>query len=551
MESQENNNDSKGGFRKLSNDAVNRKYRRRSPLDGSSSPDGSPGRKRSSSPIPSRKDDWRHKDDYLDRNRQGRGGESHRQSSRSSRNHHRHDRHTDDDDRGYSKLSSHSHRDSKVDNYSKNSRRDNDHRSRDYPRDIDKHYRDRYEDLGHRSKNRERETSSFKDKDSSFDRVGSGRCYNKSSIDDNRSRESDRYKEYRDSRDHKSDRLPAYEESRSKRNESNSRKDRSVQRLKEAELDDEKYTKEERKNYQDREKIFEDRNVGSGKGRESPAKKSKFSGLNPASAADGNLSSNSKQGQDPNSELALEHGVKDSDIDAAKIAAMKAAELVNRNLIGTGIMTTDQKKKLLWGNKKTTTNTEESTHRWDTSLFGDSERQEKFNKLMSLRLPWCLWPIVGCERRGEDREQTSHSRCREAKGAPDGLGEAIYCWTSPKRWSYSWTRSLRFSLNHLCIFTTLVVVVLCCFAVLELHVLCLTKLCILKFPLSCDHGLYWSTTVVDVMMEISFDISWFSQLNTLVVCCFCWGLWYMHSLRNSYNSMYQRDPRKSFSLLCV
>ncbi|KAL3352357.1 hypothetical protein AABB24_020408, partial [Solanum stoloniferum] len=464
------NIDSKGAFRKLSNDAVNRKYRRRTPVGGSSSSDGSPARKRSSSPIPSRKDDWRHKDDYIDRgssrNRQDRSGESQRQSdrqsSRSSRNYHkqndypRHGRHIDDDDRGYSKLSSHSHRDSRVDNYGNNSRRDNDHRSRHSPRDTDKHYRDR-------------------------------------------SRESDRYKEYRDSRDEKghrrSDRSPAYEESRSNRNESNSRKDPQVDAM---ELDGEKYTKEERKNYEDREKIFEDRNVASSKGRVSPSKKSKFSGMDESSAqgkdanaADGQLCSNSKQGQDPNNELSLEQGVKDSDIDAAKIAAMKAAELVNRNLIGTGIMTTDQKKKLLWGNKKTTTNTEESTHRWDTSLFGDRDRQEKFNKLMSLRLPWWLWPIVGCERRRADREQTSHPRCREAKGAPNGLREAIHCWTSPKRWSYCWTRSLRTCLKHLCTLMTLVVVVLCCFAILELHVLCRTKLCILKFTFSRDQRLYF------------------------------------------------------------
>ncbi|XP_004252009.1 uncharacterized protein [Solanum lycopersicum] len=483
------NIDSKGAFRKLSNDAVNRKYRRRTPVGGSSSSDGSPARKRSSSPIPSRKDDWRHKDDYIDRgssrNRQDRSGESQRQSdrqsSRSSRNYHkqndytRYGRHTDDDDKGYSKLSSHSHHDSRVDNYGNNSRRDNDHRSRHSPRDTDKHYRDRYGDSAHRSKNQEREASSFKDKDLSFDRVGSGRRYNSSSIDDNRSRESDRYKEYRDSRDekgnrssdHKSDRSPAYEESRSNRNESNSRKEPQVDAM---ELDGKKYTKEERKNYEDREKIFADRNVASSKGRvSSPSKKSKFSGMDESSAqgkdanaADGKFSSNSKQGQDLNGELSLEQGVKDSDIDAAKIAAMKAAELVNRNLIGTGIMTTDQKKKLLWGNKKTTTNSEESTHRWDTSLFGDRDRQEKFNKLMSLRLPWCLWPIVGCERRRANGEQTCHPRCREAKGTSNGLREAIHCWTSPKRRSYSWTRSLRTCLEHLCILMTLLVVVLCC-----------------------------------------------------------------------------------------
>lgn len=105
-------------------------------------------------------------------------------------------------------------------------------------------------------------------------------------------------------------------------------------------------------------------------------------------------------------------------------------------------------------------------------------------------MPWYLWPIVGCERRRDNREQTSHPRCREAKGAPSGLGEAIHCWTSPKRWSYSWIRSLRICLDHLCAFTTLVVRVLCCFGILELHVLCLTKLCISKFRSSRDHGLY-------------------------------------------------------------
>ncbi|WMV59220.1 hypothetical protein MTR67_052605 [Solanum verrucosum] len=483
------NIDSKGAFRKLSNDAVNRKYRRRTPVGGSSSSDGSPARKRSSSPIPSRKDDWRHKDDYIDRgssrNRQDRSGESQRQSdrqsSRSSRNYHkqndypRHGRHIDDDDRGYSKLSSHSHRDSRVDNYGNNSRRDNDHRSRHSPRDTDKHYRDRYGDLGHRSKNQERESSSFKDKDLSFDRVGSGRRYNNSNIDDNRSRESDRYKEYRDSRDEKghrrSDRSPAYEESRSNRNESNSRKDPQVDAM---ELDGEKYTKEERKNYEDREKIFEDRNVASSKGRVSPSKKSKFSGMDESSAqgkdanaADGQLCSNSKQGQDPNNELSLEQGVKDSDIDAAKIAAMKAAELdrvakagwsvqgswrertlifevsvqvaggygwtvpadyFNRNLIGTGIMTTDQKKKLLWGNKKTTTNTEESTHRWDTSLFGDRDRQEKFNKLMGVKgdVPTENKPVIhDAERQKElqmDLEKQYTAGLRRRDGRTVGLG---------------------------------------------------------------------------------------------------------------------------------
>lgn len=46
-------------------------------------------------------------------------------------------------------------------------------------------------------------------------------------------------------------------------------------------------------------------------------------------------------------------------------------------------MSTDQKKKLLWGNKKNTS--EESGTRWDLQLFDDRERQEKFNKLMGVK----------------------------------------------------------------------------------------------------------------------------------------------------------------------
>jgi hypothetical protein len=78
--------------------------------------------------------------------------------------------------------------------------------------------------------------------------------------------------------------------------------------------------------------------------------------------------------------------VNDSDVDAAKIAAIRAAELVNKNLTGTG-MSTDQKKKLLWGSKKAATTTEEPAHRWDASvsLFPDQERQEKFKKLMGVK----------------------------------------------------------------------------------------------------------------------------------------------------------------------
>ncbi|CAN6299769.1 unnamed protein product [Urochloa humidicola] len=67
---------------------------------------------------------------------------------------------------------------------------------------------------------------------------------------------------------------------------------------------------------------------------------------------------------------------------------MKAAELVNRNIAafgaGTGRLSTDQKKKLLWGNKKSNPS-EETSNRWDLNLFSDRERQEKFNKLMGVK----------------------------------------------------------------------------------------------------------------------------------------------------------------------
>ncbi|XP_064939111.1 uncharacterized protein LOC135593180 isoform X1 [Musa acuminata AAA Group] len=86
---------------------------------------------------------------------------------------------------------------------------------------------------------------------------------------------------------------------------------------------------------------------------------------------------------------------------------------VNRSLVGfggVGFLSTDQKKKLLWGNKKNNP-TEESSSRWDLHLFQDLERQEKFNRLMSLSLPLRLWPIVGREgNRGSSRERTRRQR---------------------------------------------------------------------------------------------------------------------------------------------
>ncbi|KAL6603348.1 hypothetical protein ACP70R_043709 [Stipagrostis hirtigluma subsp. patula] len=104
-----------------------------------------------------------------------------------------------------------------------------------------------------------------------------------------------------------------------------------------------------------------------------------------SSVADTKLSSTANEALD--SSASVDAGATDG-VNAAKVAAMKAAELVNRNIAafgaGTGRLTTDQKKKLLWGNKKSNP-PEESSARWDLNLFSDRERQEKFNKLMGVK----------------------------------------------------------------------------------------------------------------------------------------------------------------------
>ncbi|KAH7439058.1 hypothetical protein KP509_04G043100 [Ceratopteris richardii] len=72
-----------------------------------------------------------------------------------------------------------------------------------------------------------------------------------------------------------------------------------------------------------------------------------------------------------------------SDPQMAKMAAMKAAALVNINL--GGFKTIDEKKKLLWGSKDQKPAAASGTNRWDTVRFADRDRQEKFNKLMGVK----------------------------------------------------------------------------------------------------------------------------------------------------------------------
>ncbi|KAL3637135.1 hypothetical protein CASFOL_019434 [Castilleja foliolosa] len=320
--------DTKAEFRKPSNDATNRKYRRRSPVGRpSSSSDGSPHGDRSSSPVLSRKNTTKVADDKRKRDDSRRPSDRH-----SARGHHRNDehsrrdRHLDDYDRGYSKPSYHSGKD---------------HRSRDYVNDVDS-----YSHV-HRAR----------DKDS-YDRVG----YRDRHRDDRGDRygRTDHRKSFGDHKGDQDHRSPAYEETRAKR--------ASGQRLKESSFRGVKETdgNVETKRYEDQDLSKEQgADDASNKSQDCVSKKAKVFSMDSTGTSE-------------------KASVTDSDVDAAKIAAMKAAELVNKNLVGTGYMSTDQKKKLLWGNKKNTA-PEESVHRWDATTFGDRDRQEKFNKLMGVK----------------------------------------------------------------------------------------------------------------------------------------------------------------------
>ncbi|CAH9080860.1 unnamed protein product [Cuscuta epithymum] len=325
-----------GAFRKPSSDAANRKYRRRSPLGGSSS-DGSPARNRSLSPPSQRKDrekngSSRHrKDDEKERDN-GRNGEPHRpsdrHSSRSTLSHRKHDGHTrhcngDDDER--------------------------DHYSKSY---------------SHHRESRGRESRDYSDRGKS-----SRRYTTNSGIEDGRSTDRDVHKEYRYCHDEK-DKKRNLELDSKKYSKDDKNKYDNTDRLKERHIQ-EKNKYEDTKFSEKRAKFDDIDGAGTGRGKDVMANEKQ--------------SSSSKQGKSPSSEATSEQGVKESDIDAAKVAAMRAAELVNKNLVGTGYMTADQKKKLLWGSKKSTNVSEESAHRWDTSMIGDRERQEKFNKLMGVK----------------------------------------------------------------------------------------------------------------------------------------------------------------------
>ncbi|XP_021757012.1 uncharacterized protein LOC110722082 isoform X2 [Chenopodium quinoa] len=110
------------------------------------------------------------------------------------------------------------------------------------------------------------------------------------------------------------------------------------------------------------------------------SKRTKFS-FGSDDKKDERQSSGSKQSEDFAAKVSPEQGLVSGDQfatseDAAKVAAIKAAQLVNQNLTSTGFMTVDQKKKLLWGNKKSTT-TEEIDNHMDVKPVKTTKVEEK------------------------------------------------------------------------------------------------------------------------------------------------------------------------------
>lgn len=359
----------KAAFRRPSNDVVNRKYRRRSPVDGSSSSDGSPNGARESSPVLSKEnsaksfDDRRKQDDRRDSGREygrsqyGRTNDSHkhygRHSSRSTDSYHRYDDYkrekcVDEDERKYPRSSSRSNRDSRAGNHSDYTSRDSQqNRSRDDKHSSDKYTRGKTDFSGHRSR----------------DRYGGS-----SPVEEHRGTKHERD----DKRDYQ------------RGHNSTSRRDSSGAFGGEnKESDRQRHSKQEKREVEER---SEGRTSFSSESHEKKPKLYNFDGSKDQGKY-GNEKEplTSQQAQTYVGKVTPDQGVlKDSDIDAAKVAAMKAAELVNKNLAVTGGLTTDQKKKMLWGSKKSTT-VEEATQRWDSSQFLDRERQEKFNKLMGVK----------------------------------------------------------------------------------------------------------------------------------------------------------------------
>eukprot|EP00268_Persea_americana_P015114 TRINITY_DN1685_c0_g2_i1.p1 TRINITY_DN1685_c0_g2~~TRINITY_DN1685_c0_g2_i1.p1 ORF type:complete len:483 (-),score=113.03 TRINITY_DN1685_c0_g2_i1:986-2434(-) len=399
-------------------------------------------------------DRWRRKDDKMDldrdsgRIRSGKGSDSYkhseRQSYRSSRDYHRHDdysrhdRHADDEERGYQR-SSRSGRESRGSTYSDHVRKESDYdRSRENWRNHERYPRDRSDDRSHRNKDKERETAipehhRHNDKDFS-DRTLSGMRQGNSNMDEIKMSERERNRDgggRDDKRDHRrstgdykyenassQQEVRVHEKDLTKGRDSGASRSKESHRSSNKEPDRPKEDMTQKRKHDDRDNnsssTYRERDAGNDKSirvkedHDSSAKnlKSFHSDKAVDYVDDGQLSKSSPfavADKPPSSSHQVQENVAKSasaneieasnDLNAAKVAAMKAAELVNRNLVGGGYMSTDQKRKLLWGNKKNTA-AEESGNLWGgMPLFSDRERQEKFNKLMVITDSISFFPI--------------------------------------------------------------------------------------------------------------------------------------------------------------
>ncbi|XP_020094360.1 arginine/serine-rich coiled-coil protein 2 isoform X2 [Ananas comosus] len=448
--------DFKPSFRKPSNDIANRKYRRHSPAAGSDSSSSGDSLKheRSRSPIHHRRDrpqiseGQRRKEDGRETDKE----RSYKQSSRAHESQRHFDRYGDShESRAHDDYSRHHRRRADADerNCLRSSRSERESRTEtrsNYRSRVDDGYgeklsksKDRDVDAQVHHRYNEKET---KKANSSRDNVKSG--------------ERDRHRERRveeEKRDHYRGIGKWSSENGSSREEIVG-SSKEGQKSKSKEVNEQEHVRKRKQNDRESE-CYLDRSSNMSDSQPSAAKVKL--GSEHGNAADDKPSSSSKQ--------VMETSVKESgsstanhvgtseDLNAAKIAAMKAAELVNKNLTGfggvgggVGCLSTDQKKKLLWGSKKSSSTEEQTANRWDLNLFADRERQEKFNKLMSLRLPWYVWPFVGCEGKRGPREQAGQQgwepSSQEAGGARHGFGEAIHRRPTPERWSYCRSRSV-------------------------------------------------------------------------------------------------------------
>ncbi|KAL5994775.1 hypothetical protein ACLOJK_024830 [Asimina triloba] len=415
------NPDVKPSFRKPSNDATNRKYRRRSPVGGSatSSSDGSPKRDRSWSPNYSRGDlaktfnDRRRKDDGRDLDREsGRSrymkdvdtyGHSERRSYRDSHEYRRHEdygsryhRHVEEDERSYHR-SSRIGREPRGSTYSDYTRQDNDHdRSREERRNADKYSRDKIDDRVHRSKEKERDTDVKEryrhcNKDLSSDRNTDGTKLGEKDKHRDRGLDRDERKDKgRGAGDHKNDYVKDSSMGRDtgashvKETHKSSSKDLDGQKeeaIHKRKYDDREQDKHNGQHDRDREmhvengnrnsssyrerdyktEQYQDKNADSNEDKDSAAKKLKSSHSDKATdyADDGPLLSKSskfdekptsnsmpvqetvgKSTSEPSHYSASESEVA-QDLNAAKVAAMKAAELGMSNYLAISIIAID------------------------------------------------------------------------------------------------------------------------------------------------------------------------------------------------------------------